>query len=49
MLRDEGRPIRHRVEERPEGSIAASVVIRIEDAGVHVYRDNLKTKRERAI
>jgi len=46
MLRDEGRSIRHRVEERPESSIAASVVIGVEDAGINVHRDNLKTKRK---
>jgi len=44
MLRDEGCSIRHGVEERPERSIAASVVIGIKDAGINVHRDNLKRK-----
>lgn len=49
MFGDEGRSIRHRVEERPEGSIAASVVVRIEDTGVDVHRNNLKTRRKRGV
>jgi len=47
MFRDESRSIRHRMEEGPEGSITASVVIRVKDAGVNVYGDNLKVKRRR--
>ena len=47
VFRDEGRSIRHRMEERPEGSIAASVVVRVKDAGINVNRYYLKVKRER--
>lgn len=47
VFRDEGRPIRHRMEERPESSIAASVVVRVKDAVVNVNRYYLKVKRER--
>lgn len=47
MFRDESRSIRHRMEERPESSITASVVIRVKDASVNVYGDNLKVKRRK--
>lgn len=46
MIRDEGRSVRHGVEEGPKGSIAASVVIRVKDAGVDVHRDNLKIRKD---
>lgn len=44
MFRDKGRSIRHRVEQWPKGSIATSIVVRIEDNRVEVYCHNLENK-----
>lgn len=44
MFRDKGRSIRHRVEQWPKGSIAASIVVCIEDDRVEVYCHNLENK-----
>lgn len=41
MLRDEGRPIRHRVKQWPKGPVATSIVVRIKDRRFNVHRYNL--------
>lgn len=44
MLRNEGRSIRHRVEQWPKSSVATSIVVRIENAWFNVYCHNLNNK-----
>lgn len=42
MFGDESSPIRHRVEQRPKRSVAAPIVISVEDTRIYVYGYDLK-------